>query len=42
MSYTYCKECKMDMVFSGFENEEEEHPDEIYRCPKCGEEAYVN
>lgn len=44
MGYTYCEKCKIDMEFVGFDDEDDEteFPDEIYECPKCGEEAYVN
>ena len=39
-----CKKCNIDMEFIDFVEESDliEYPDELWRCPKCGEEAYVN
>jgi len=39
-----CPKCNIEMEFIDFEEESDEieYPDELHRCPKCGEEGYVN
>ena len=30
------------MIFIGFENDEDEYPDEKHECPKCGDIYFIN